>query len=191
MADAAEKPVLLTDARAIRAIAHEARQQVINILYAEQRPQTATQLAARASLSPSAMSYHLRALEKWGVVVREDDVDGDGRNRPWRAAGTVLEIKAGHGAGDAAAADALFESMLDEHRARIHHLRNLPQEEQEGYTSMGVSTYWLTAAEIAELRHTLDEVLRGYRDRRLPAGDDRRRIAVTYSVLPVPDPREP
>ena len=186
MPEAEERPVLLTDARAIRAIAHEARQQVINILYSEQRPLTATQLASRTSLSPSAMSYHLRALENWGVVVRDDAADGDGRNRPWRAAGTVLEIKAGHGVGDAAAADALFESMLDDQRHRIHHLRNLPKAEQEGYTSMGVSTYWLTAEEITELRHTLDELLRTYRDRRLPQGDDRRRVAVTYSVLPVP-----
>ncbi len=179
--------MLLTDARAIRAIAHEARQQVINILYAEQQALTATQLAQRTALSPSAMSYHLRALEKWGVVVRDAAAEGDGRNRPWRAAGKVLEIKAGHGAGDAAAADALFESMLDDHRLRIRHLRNLPQDEQEGYTSMGVSTYWLTSDEIAELRHTLDELLRSYRDRRLARGEGRRRVAVTYSVLPAPE----
>ncbi len=187
MSDPEEVPVLLTDARAIRAIAHEVRQQVINILYAEQQPLTATQLAGRTSLSPSALSYHLRALESWGVVVRDDAADGDGRNRPWRAAGTVLEIKAGQGAGDAAAADALFESMLDDQRNRIRHLRNLPKAEQEGYTSMGVTTYWLTAEEIADLRHTLDEVLRTYRDQRPGAGPGRRRVAVTYSVLPVPE----
>ena len=79
-----QREVTITDARAIRALAHDARQRVIEVLYGEQRPRTATELAALTGLSPSAMSYHLRALEKWGVVERSAD-DGDARNRPWRA----------------------------------------------------------------------------------------------------------
>ena len=86
-----QREVTITDARAIRALAHDARQRVIEVLYGEQRPRTATELAALTGLSPSAMSYHLRALEKWGVVERSAD-DGDARNRPWRAAGTSLRI---------------------------------------------------------------------------------------------------
>ena len=78
------REVRLVDARAIRAVAHIARQQVIDVLYTEQRPYTATQLAELTGLSPSAMSYHLRALEKWGVVERAEESD-DARNRPWRA----------------------------------------------------------------------------------------------------------
>lgn len=185
MGDEDEVQVELTDARAIRAIAHEARQRVINILYAEQRPLTATQLAGRTSLSPSALSYHLRALERWGVVVRDEGTDGDGRNRPWRAAGTVLAIRAGHGPGDAGAADALFEAMLDDQRQRIRHLRTLPERDQEGFTSMSVSTYWMTDDEVADVRRELDRLLKSYRGDRPVAGEGRRRVAVTYSVLPV------
>src|SRR5665811_311433 len=62
----------LTDPRAIRAIAHEARQLVIDELYSGS-VLTATEAAKICGLSPSAMSYHLRALEKWGIVVRDDD----------------------------------------------------------------------------------------------------------------------
>src|SRR5665647_3712685 len=71
----------LTDPRAIRAIAHEARQQVMDELYGGS-VLTATEAAQICGLSPSAMSYHLRALEKWGIVVR-DDPSSDGRERPW------------------------------------------------------------------------------------------------------------
>jgi DNA-binding transcriptional ArsR family regulator len=86
----------LTDPRAIRALAHEARQQVIDELYSG-AILTATEAAQICGLSPSAMSYHLRALEKWGIVVR-DDTSGDGRERPWRAAAHSLAL----GRGDSA-----------------------------------------------------------------------------------------
>ena len=90
-----QREVTITDARAIRALAHDARQRVIEVLYGEQRPRTATELARLTGLSPSAMSYHLRALEKWGVVERSTD-EGDARNRPWRAGGTSLRIDTSH-----------------------------------------------------------------------------------------------
>lgn len=183
MRDEDEVRVELSDARAIRAIAHEVRQQVITILYAEQQPMTATQLAGRTSLSPSALSYHLRALERWGVVVRDEAADGDGRNRPWRAAGTMISIRAGRGPGDAAAADALFETMLEEQRHRIRHLRTLPEPVQKGFTSMNVANYWLTPDEIVAVQDEVYALLRNYRDRE-PEGEGRRRVAVTYSVLP-------
>jgi len=182
-----EVVVELTDARAIRAIAHEARQQVINILYAEQQPLTATELAARTSLTPSAMSYHLRALERWGVVVRDEGGADDGRQRPWRAAGTQLHIRAGQGAADAGAADALYDAMMRDQWQRIRHLRDLPEPERDGYTSMSVTTFWLTPEEVAEVRDALDRLLQSYDDRQTPDGS-RRRVAVSYSVLPVPEP---
>src|SRR5665647_47158 len=81
----------LTDPRAIRAIAHEARQQVIDELYSGS-VLTATEAARICGLSPSAMSYHLRALEKWGIVVR-DDPSSDGRERPWRAPARSLSLE--------------------------------------------------------------------------------------------------
>ena len=53
---------MLTDPRAIKALAHPARLAVIDELFAG-RQLTATECAEIAGLSPSAMSYHLRALE--------------------------------------------------------------------------------------------------------------------------------
>ena len=61
------KQVVLSDPRAIKALAHPARLAVIDELFAG-RELTATECAQVAGLSLSAMSYHLRALEKWGIV---------------------------------------------------------------------------------------------------------------------------
>ncbi|NKX52069.1 winged helix-turn-helix transcriptional regulator, partial [Arthrobacter deserti] len=70
--------VNISDARAIRALAHAVRLKVIEELFGTQQPATATELAQRHGLTPSAMSYHLRALEKWGFVKRSAN-QGDGR----------------------------------------------------------------------------------------------------------------
>lgn len=86
-----ENPVRITDPKAIRALAHAARLEAINELYSSQKSRTATELAAFTGLTPSAMSYHLRALKKWGIVV-DAPSDGDGRERRWKAAGTDLNL---------------------------------------------------------------------------------------------------
>ncbi|MGW9550078.1 ArsR/SmtB family transcription factor [Citricoccus zhacaiensis] len=88
---AARRPVVISDPQAIRALAHEARLEALEELYASQSTRTATELASRCGLTPSAMSYHLRALEKYGFVERSPS-EGDGRERRWKAAGYSLLV---------------------------------------------------------------------------------------------------
>lgn len=83
--------VSITDPQAIRALAHDARLIVLDELFASQATRTATELASLCDLTPSAMSYHLRALEKYGYVIRAAS-EGDARERRWRAAGARLEL---------------------------------------------------------------------------------------------------
>lgn len=85
------KLVSITDPQAIRALAHDARLIVLDELFASQTTRTATELASLCALTPSAMSYHLRALEKYGYVIRAAS-EGDARERRWRAAGERLEL---------------------------------------------------------------------------------------------------
>src|SRR5512135_594423 len=82
--------VVLRDPKAIRALAHPARLLVIQRLFSGE-PATATSLAEAAGLSASAMSYHLRALERFGLVERAKPT-GDGRERPWRATGRTIRV---------------------------------------------------------------------------------------------------
>lgn len=83
--------VSITDPQAIRALAHDARLIVLDELFASQTTRTATELASLCDLTPNAMSYHLRALEKYGYVIRAAS-EGDARERRWRAAGERLEL---------------------------------------------------------------------------------------------------
>src|SRR5579862_8537119 len=90
---AEERPsgeVVLSDPRALRDLAHPARLTIVDELY-QGLERTASELAELTGLTPSAMSYHLRALEGWGVIERAETRD-DARERPWRACGRSLSV---------------------------------------------------------------------------------------------------
>ena len=77
-------PIELTDPQMMRALAHQARIAIWTHLGLH-GPATATECAEIAGLSPSACSYHLRTLAKYGFVEEDPDSAADGRERPWRA----------------------------------------------------------------------------------------------------------
>ena len=82
----------VTDVRVLGALAHPARVRLLNHLI-EVGPSTATECATVAGVTPSACSYHLRHLARFGLVERTDPGAGrDGRERWWRAAQTGLSI---------------------------------------------------------------------------------------------------
>ena len=74
-------PVELTDPRMMRALAHPARIAIWAHLGLH-GPATATECAEIAGLSPSACSYHLRTLARYGFVEEDPDSAADGRERP-------------------------------------------------------------------------------------------------------------
>ena len=84
--DSQEPPrKVVTDIRALRALAHPDRVAILRLLMAGVA-RTATECARAVGASPSACSYHLRELERFGFVVRDESVAGDGRTRPSTAA---------------------------------------------------------------------------------------------------------
>jgi len=84
--------VVISDPQAVRALAHQARMEALDELFSSGRSRTATELASRSNLTPSAMSYHLRALERFGLVERAASA-GDARERRWKATGEQLVIQ--------------------------------------------------------------------------------------------------
>lgn len=112
----AANAVVISDPQAIRALAHEARLEALEELFASQASRTATELASRCQLTPSAMSYHLRALEKYGYVTRAPS-EGDGRERRWRAAGDHLVV--GSFRESYAAKNAFLSVQLNTFRDRL------------------------------------------------------------------------
>lgn len=127
--------VRISDPQAIRALAHEARLAVLEELFSAQTTRTATELAARCGLTPSAMSYHLRALEKYGFVERAAS-EGDGRERRWKAAGEDIVVKS---FGESPAARyAFLDVQINSFRERIRkEMMRRDQEDADGLAPDG------------------------------------------------------
>ncbi|MEV4076174.1 ArsR/SmtB family transcription factor [Nonomuraea fuscirosea] len=80
----------LSDPKAMRALAHPARLMILNRLNVEGSA-TATEVAEIAGITPSAASYHLRMLAKYGFV-EDAPPRGDGRERLWKAVGKPVSV---------------------------------------------------------------------------------------------------
>ncbi|HJV97634.1 MAG TPA: winged helix-turn-helix domain-containing protein [Arthrobacter sp.] len=182
-----EKKVEITDPKAIRALAHAARLEVISELYSTQVSRTATELAAQTGLTPSAMSYHLRALQKWGIVAPAPTA-GDARERRWQAAGTDFAINSGGGA-----ASPVLDLELDAFRrraasyARTRDERRLAGAPAEAPTAVVLASelLYLTRDQQAELTSRLFALLSEYElddPHRIPEGAER--MAAMWSLIP-------
>lgn len=181
-----DKPVVLADPRAIRALAHPARLTVLDRLYGGEVA-TSTELAKHAGLSPSAMSYHLRSLEKWGIVERAESA-GDARERPWKARGSALQVSSTNPRATAAAETALVGTMLDAERralaAFLQHQADEPVEWRDAVT-IHSGQIVVTAGELSAVEKAVREVLDRHARtaRRRPAAGAR---MVRFSVALVP-----
>ncbi|HET7523686.1 MAG TPA: winged helix-turn-helix domain-containing protein, partial [Acidimicrobiales bacterium] len=125
--------VELSDPRALRAMAHPTRLALVGLLRRE-GPLTATQAAAYVGESPSSCSFHLRQLEKWGLV--EEAGGGRGRERPWKATAEVTSWRRASVQGDTGAARTaldrvLAQRYLDQIVAWFERRSDEPQEWQE------------------------------------------------------------
>ena len=171
--------VVLTDPRAIRVLAHPARLAIIDALgYGEEL--TATELAAVTGLSPSATSYHLKALAKWGIV-EAGEARADGRDRPWKATGRSVQVSSE--VPGSTAEVALLGTFLDQIRAVATEFLERQADEPPEWrdaAAMASHEYWLTADELAKINQAMHDVLAPYELRRRddrPAGSRRVRIA--------------
>jgi len=183
-----EKKVVLTDPRAIRALAHPARQLVIDELY-NGRVLTATECAELAGLTPSAMSYHLRALERWGIVERAESTDG--REHPWRAPAKGLVIPSQSSLAGRTANQSMMRVATDR---MLELFADLPGDDPwDDVSAMSRSRLWLTHEEAAQLGADLQELVDRYRLGRTaedhPAGT--RSVHTMFTVVPSGEPPRP
>lgn len=173
--------VRITDPRALRALAHPARQRILNELYAGE-VLTATDAARLVGLTPSATSYHLRALEKWGVVVR-DEPSADGRERPWRAAGQSFTITPaahrGAGIADSRVSLSAWTSDLEAGLDRL--VRTVADGDEAGMASRG--RLWLTEDEERDLRKRLQDLFDSLRGRNRNNHPEGARAFDAYALL--------
>lgn len=179
------KQIVLKDPRAIRALTHPARIVVIDELYGG-RVATSTELAELTGLTPSAMSYHLRAMEKHGLVER-DDSSTDGRERPWRAAGNGLSVTSLTTTAQRTAATLLTGAVLETQRRELEAYTaaepTMPPE-WRGRTNFDSGTVYLTPEETKDLLQALQAAAEPYRNRGPRRRKGTRRVRVTFSVIP-------
>lgn len=181
-------PVVLTDPRAIRALAHPARLAILEALF-EGAELTSTECATLTGLSPSATAYHLKALEKWGIV-RPGTRRGDARQRPWTACGLSLEVDSSAPLRSSLAEKAILNLAINRDReAAFRFLDRAASEPKLWRDTVNVHSgaYWLTPAEVDEVVSSLVAIMEmkkgGPRRGNGPAAARRIRI----SLLTFPD----
>ena len=155
-------------AKELRALGHPLRLQILQLLHAE-GPSTASQLGRRLGESSGSTSYHLRALERAGMI--EEAEQRNGRERWWKrvAERTLIpnsippELE-GPERAELEAAHAQIQSIIlerdDRALGRFQEIRyDVPLEWQDaGF--IGNFKIWVTqeelttlVAEILELTH--------------------------------------
>ena len=156
----------VTDARALRALAHPLRLALLNHLMAF-GTQTASQCAEVVGSTASNCSYHLRSLARYGLVESVDPVDG--RERPWRSTATGLQFGSGDDPATALGSNtverALVETQIDDEAALTRRaVAGRDAQPEEWKDAMTLSGYALrmTPQELRDLGERLDALIRPY-----------------------------
>lgn len=157
----------IADAPTLRALAHPVRLAILEAL-GRGLPLTATEAARIVGESPSACSFHLRMLAKYGLV--EDAGGATGRRRPWRrtdpAGYTFPDTDDDPPTALAAGAlsDLMWGRLLDRARAVLARRPQLPAQWRE-ITSAAESVAYVTPEEAEQFSAELWALIGRYTDR--------------------------
>jgi hypothetical protein len=159
-------PVELTDPKMMRALAHPARIAIWTHL-GMRGSATATECAEIAGLSPSACSYHLRTLAKYGFAEEDPASAADGRERPWRARMLAFSLNdvVGQPAATRVASRLLVESIradAEENRARYLTRQSEYPADWQAASGETFSAACVTPDELERLREQVLEVMAPY-----------------------------
>ncbi len=193
--------VRVMDPRALRALAHPLRMQIMAALR-EYGPATASGLGERLGESSGATSYHLRQLAAHGFVA-DDPERGTGRERWWKAVhrGTRFDSAQeflGHADPEVRGAMRSFMHQIAvEHAEALTTWLGTSDEWPEPWRESGdISSFTLrlTPELAAELGRRVEELIESYRDRvpepaegehpRSPAADGSASVRVHFHAFP-------
>jgi DNA-binding transcriptional ArsR family regulator len=159
--------VELDDPRAMRALAHPVRLAILSRLQ-RHGPSTASRLSPDVGATPSVASWHLRHLASFGLV-RDADVQADGRERWWEAAGRGIRFVAPDDAGDAEG-NAAYRALTEQMFLAADHLPRTWLAEVEPTLparwrklgGLANARVVVTAGELAAVERAIEEVLAPY-----------------------------
>jgi DNA-binding transcriptional ArsR family regulator len=171
------EPRELTDARAMRALAHPVRLALLEAL-ADAPALTATEAGERVGESPANASFHLRQLAKYDFV--EEAQGGTGRRRPWKLKHLGTRTTDVHADPETARAARALERVL---RARYFDRAEQAFEESHALpeawraaTGVNQMRLYLTPDELAAIQQDLRQaIFERFGDRRTerPPGTER------------------
>jgi predicted ArsR family transcriptional regulator len=190
----AAEPLQISDPRMLRALAHPARIAILQHI-ALDGPATATQCADVAGLSPSACSYHLRALARYGLIEPAPDGAADGRHRPWQSRVTGITYGDANSSAAVLAAEhaltRIVQQRLDEVRDRYHAREAEYPAEWRAAAGLAMDVLHVSAAELTEVRDRLAAELSRFR--RLDPADrppGAMRVQAVFDLVPWFTPEE-
>lgn len=189
MADARMK---ITDVRVLAALAHPTRLAILHLLLTVGES-TATKCADVVGGSPSACSYHLRHLERFGLVERvaTDPSEGvDGRTRRWRSVATGFDFGEPDRTGSpelVAATVAVTSIGIDENvrlaRHYLSHLDDVPTAWQ-GVAAFSTYALLVTPEELGPMIDAIDAIVRPLRGvARTDAPADARPVRMVFEAF--------
>lgn len=178
----------ITDVAVMRALAHPARISLLDHL-ANSGPATATECAEVVGLTPSATSYHLRALAKAGLI-EEAPGRGDGRERFWRSTVGSYRVEGGPDEDPelAAAKSELLNSFVTWEESQVRRYVARMNDEPKNWQDAAIfntTVLQLTAEELGRLSDAVLDLLRPYKKRsreKPPAGS--RTVSALFRVFP-------
>jgi DNA-binding IclR family transcriptional regulator len=150
---------------------------------------TATECAEVTGLSASATAYHLKLLERYGIV-EPAPPRPDHRERPWRISERRITVDLDASTPAAASAtSAVTGAYLDStRRVGMEFIEgaNTESDEWRDAAAMNTADLWLTVEEVERVVHELGAVLDPYRGRTLRGERPTRtrRVRVMNVVVP-------
>jgi DNA-binding transcriptional ArsR family regulator len=167
-AEQTDQPRVIKDAVLMRALAHPARISIVEHL-GQVEAATATECAEVVGLSPSATSYHLRALAKAGLI-EDAPGRGDGRERVWRAVvhGYTVRTDADADPETKQAERELIETFLTWEDTRVRQAVariDLEPREWSEASFFSEAALLMTADELRQFGEDLQAMLKPYKRR--------------------------
>ncbi|MFI5529001.1 ArsR/SmtB family transcription factor [Kitasatospora sp. NPDC051853] len=175
----------IDDPKVMRALAHPARLAIMARL-SEVGPGTATECAEVTGLSPSATSYHLRALADAELI--EEAEHTDGRKHLWRARASRMVVGASEDDGGVASRHLLRELLNRSDRQLEQWLdveESQPQEWREALSIVNARVE-VHPAELAQLIGDINALFEAYTGKAREGAESGRR-PVTISLRAVPE----
>jgi DNA-binding transcriptional ArsR family regulator len=175
----------VTDPRAIKALAHPMRLDLLELL-ATISPATAARCARVLGVPQANCSFHLRQLAKYGFV--EDAGPGDDRReRQWRIVNRRPTIRIDSG-GNHLVRRQLEDVVIDREAAAMRAYAAREREESPPWRrALGMTTAVaaLTAEEAADLRAKWTALLEPYLRRDDDRQSDRRHVRYFFAATPL------